>query len=102
MSKVDSYSLYQTFNSNLPKKEPSVSQKNNLVKNADKLYEHQKIAFIRLIIEHARFNNEYDPEKIPYDGVETNEGIVFDLNAETFPTDLKWILLKFFKQCTES
>jgi len=102
MSKVDSYSLYQTFSSNLPKKEPPVSQKNALVKNADNLYEHQKIAFIRLIIEHARLNNEYDAEKIPYGGVETSDGIVFDINLETFPTDLKWILLKFFKQCTES
>jgi len=100
MSKVDSYSLYQTFNSNLPKKEPPVSQKNILAKNADSLYEYQKIAFIRLIIEHARLNNEYDSGKIPYGGIEVNKSITFDLNSEVFPTDLKWILLKFFKMCS--
>lgn len=99
MSKVESYSLYQTFNSNIPKKEPLVSQKLELVNNANSLYEHQKIAFVRLIIEHARLNNEYDTEKIPYGGVEVDGSIIFDLNADIFPTDLKWILLKFFKMC---
>ena len=99
MSKIDAYSLYQTFNSNIPKKEPPVSQKTALAKSVDGLYEYQKVAFIRLIIEHARLNNEYDTEKIPYGGEEKDGSITFDLNADIFPTDLKWILLKFFKTC---
>lgn len=101
MSKVEPYSLYQTLSCKLSKKEPTVAQKKALSESIDKLYENQKEVFIRLILEHARLNDTLENDSIPYGGTEGEDGsIIFDIGNETFPTELKWILIKFFKICS--
>lgn len=101
MSKVEPYSLYQTLSCKLSKKEPSAAQKKALSDNINKLYENQKAVVIRLIIEHARINNNLEGNAIPYGGIEDEKDIIFDMDSEIFPTELKWILIKFFKVCSE-
>jgi len=101
MSKKEPYALYQTFNCNISKKEPTVAQKKALSESLSNLYEHQKRVFIRLIIEHAEINGSYRPNKIPYGGEESENGdITFNIENGDFPTELKWILIKFIKVCT--
>ena len=98
-SKIQPYSLYQTFNANLPKTDLSIEQKTSLSKYTDALYDHQKIAFIRLIIEHARISGEkVDSVSPPYTStLKHTDKIEFDMNL--FPIPLKWILWKFFEMC---
>jgi hypothetical protein len=103
MSKIVPYPLYQTLCCKLAKKEPTIPQKKVLSEGVNSLYEEQKKVFIRLILEHARINDCLDiatiPYIIPYGGEEKDGTIVFDMENEAFPTELKWILLKFFKIC---
>jgi hypothetical protein len=98
---TDTFTLYQTLCCNIPKKEPTLTQKKELAGAIDNLYEHQKVIFIRLIIEHFRVSNKessnLDIMKIPYEGTEDQNGISFDV--EKFPVQLKWILLNFLKVC---
>ena len=93
------FTLYQTLCCNLPKKEPTLTQKKELINTVNKLYEHQKVVFVRLIIEHFRINNEdiTDILHVPYEGTEDDKGISF--NVDNFPVQLKWILLNFLKVC---
>ena len=101
MSRVESYPLYQTLSGKLSKKEPTVAQKKELSDSIDKLYENQKEVFVRLILEHARINNNLEKGSVPYGGVDDEDGtIVFDINNPMFPVELKWILIKFFKICS--
>jgi hypothetical protein len=103
MSKIVPYPLYQTLCGKLSKKEPTITQKKALSESIDNLYEEQKKVFIRLILEHARINDCLDtttiPYVIPYGGEEKDGIIVFDMENELFPTELKWILIKFFRVC---
>lgn len=117
------YALYQTLCCNLPKKEPTVAQKKKLSETIDNLYEHQKIVFVKLVLEHYRLcnldsklsevgtsdklvdstsegvgNSSYI---VPYGGsIDKDGSIQFDINSDLFPVELKWILLNFLKVCT--
>jgi len=73
----------------------------------DDVNTNQKTAFIRLIIEHARINDELpqNPDTLPYKGTvikgseDISNGDVVEFEIKNFPKDLKWILLKFFEMC---
>lgn len=94
------YPLYQTLCCKLSKKEPSMAQKNALSESIDSLHGNQKEVMVKLILEHARINEVLDIDTIPYGGIEEDGVIIFDMENGKFPTELKWILIKFFKVCT--
>ena len=101
LNTIEPYSLYQTFNCKLPKTDMTIEQKEKLVHYSNSLYSHQKIAFVRLIVEHSRLNNLFSHTNAPY-GLIIEEGdssLTFDL--ENFPIELRWILWKFFEMCGE-
>ncbi len=95
----NTYGLYQTFNKNIPKKKISVKQKKELIDEIKKFNEKQSEAFIMLIFEHNRIENniEYDLNNglkdLPYEGTNKNNDIIFDIS--NMPPDLCWILYKF-------
>ena len=96
--KVKAYSLYQTFSRNNPEKDLSVTEKKKLAADIPNLGNDEKVAFLRLILEHARVENqEAPPDSLPYKGELTDDGPVFDIG--NLPRDLRWILLKFVKVC---
>lgn len=95
-----SYGLYQTFSSDTPIEDLSISDKREIKENFETLDTEQKKAVFFLIIEHAKLTDNYiyDPNNIqyPYDIFQnSDENIEFDL--EKLPIKLKWILWKFNK-----
>jgi hypothetical protein len=94
------YSLYQTFDANIPSTNLLVKDKKYLVEACSKLNRDQKIAFSRLILEHARLENIEVLDGLPYGGNSTDTKTEF--NLENLPNHLKWILLKFVKICDEN
>ncbi len=112
------YPLYQTFNNiKLPKNNLSKIQQQHFIDVAKTLVEKQKVAFIRLIIEHALINDEKfgqfieeyikqyenieNPDDmdmcLPYEISCVDDGLSF--NIKKFPIDLRWILWKFLAVC---
>ena len=123
-AKLEPYSLYQTFSQNIPTEPISVKDKKYVVKTAKNFTTTQKIAFIRLILEHnvretiEAKNKSIDKDKtqnesdghifatrnileLPYAGkdiINTEDDlseIEYDFN--TLPKPLQWILFKFTK-----
>ena len=102
-SVVEPYSLYQTFNCNLPKTVLPKDYAKKMIDNIPSLPEHQKIAFTRLIIEHARLNNDLpsDLKVLPYNGKKSDDGSP-EFTVTHLPTNLRWILWRFHEMCGES
>lgn len=95
-AKREVYSLYQTFDENIPDRNLTTKETNLLIKNMKILDLDQKIACLRLIIEHSVVCDDIAsvPDDLPFGGVETDDGSPsFSLTA--FPIELKWILFKF-------
>jgi hypothetical protein len=65
-TKIEPYYLYQTYNYNIPKIDLTDTQKKNIIKWTLEFQEKQKIAFLRLIIEHARLKDSLDISTFPY------------------------------------
>jgi hypothetical protein len=98
--KINPYSLYQTFNCNLQTTDLPFDQKEKLKEYVDLLYDDQKTAFVRLIIEHARLSGDNIlPDSPPYKGELSESDGSINFNIENFPINLKWILWKFFEMC---
>lgn len=95
------YSLYRTFNDNIPEKDLNAKDTKELIKVAENLNTDQKVAFVRLILEHSRLTNGEDQKlnDLPYSGIDSDEGVVFDLSR--LPQELKWILWRFVNVCKE-
>ena len=89
------YVLYQTFSCNVPKTNISSVQTRDLITSTDRLSHDHKSIMVRLIIEHARINNDLptDLSILPYSGVSKNGDVEFTIGS--LPHHLKWILLKF-------
>ena len=95
---MEPYSLYHTLNRDVDSKKLSLKQKKELVKEANNLDENGKEAFLMLVCEHARINDDYNFLKkkvLPYNGVSKNGDIIFEINK--FPPQLCYILIKFLK-----
>jgi len=93
------YSVYESFNQNIPSRDIQVADKRKIVESAVNLTKDQVIVFVRLIIEHAMINDDYDirDPTLPYGGEEVDGEIKF--NIKKLPRDLRWILHRFFKMC---
>lgn len=98
-AKVESYSLYQTFRHNIPERDLSVAEKKQLESGVEELRQDEKIAFLRLILEHARIADDYESSNgdLPYGGEDSDDGPTFEVGH--LPRDLRWILLRFLKVC---
>jgi|SRR5579862_3365585 len=98
--KIESYSLYQTLDKNIPITDLTIKEKNQLKSDVSTFQEPQKIAFIRLIIEYSRINdNNVNIKKIPYSTEIATDNFEFDV--DNFPIKLRWILLKFCNVCSQ-
>lgn len=97
-TKAKKYSLYQTFTYNIPVKDLSEIEKTQLKSGVEKLTQHEKNVFLRLILEHAHIVDSYGVDaSLPYSGTDAKDGPVF--NLDDLPVDLRWILLRFLKVC---
>ena len=98
-TKIESYSLYQTFRNNIPDKDLTTDEKKQLESEVGSLKKDQKVAFLRLILEPARIEDNFESSNgnLPYNGEDTEEGPCFDVG--NLPRDLRWILLRFLKVC---
>lgn len=94
---MEPYNLYHTLNNNVPSKKFPATKKKTLQAKLKTLDDTSKEAFLMLICEHARLNDDfkYIPEKenLPYKGIQNDEDIVFDFKE--IPNQLCWILSKF-------
>lgn len=95
------YALYHTLNKTVQTADLKKSEKEEIVRYVSLLSPEDKGAFFLLIYEHYRNemltkNENYVPEYIiPYEGVETTNGISF--NLAKLPISLRRILFKFIK-----
>lgn len=105
-SKIENYSLYQTFSQNIPSENLSAANKKYIIKSKEKFTRPQEIAFVRLILEHHRLENTSNVPRaevisLPYGSFEEDSKITFDLNLKVIPRELLWILYRFTKVCDE-
>lgn len=105
-SKIENYSLYQTFSQNIPNENLSAANKKYIIKTREKFTRPQEIAFVRLILEHRRLEtcgleNKVETTTLPYGGIEEDSKITFDLSLKVIPRELLWILYRFTKVCDE-
>jgi len=101
-TKTNSYSLYQTFSHNIPKKDLTLVQKKKLVKKLESLEDNEMQACLRLILEHARLNSDQKiVSELPYNGEESEDGFpIFDISE--LPQELRWVLHKFVNVCDKN
>jgi hypothetical protein len=102
--KVEVYSLYQTLSVNIPKKPLTENQQKTLRINiVKKLNDDQRIAILKLIVEHARIEDGYDGDiqNLPYGGKIKNDEVTIDFGYEDLPIKLQHILWKFLDVCDE-
>lgn len=99
---MSSYPLYHTLNKNIPAKDLSVTQKQNLKDKIGSCTDSDvKKAIVMLIAEHATVKQDLDVKllaqkkggALPYKMTQTKDDVSFDI--ENLPIELRWILLKF-------
>lgn len=88
-----SYQLYYTLNSNIKKKDITKDEKSLILNTIEKMTIEQRKAFLFLIYEHYKHDEKFEKNKLPYELVNTKEGI--EVNLSKIPKDLRQILLKF-------
>ncbi len=90
------FQLYHTLNKNIQSTDLKKVEKEDILKTIDVMDQQSRDAFFLLIYEHARINdNSEDVYNIPYSGIETPQGIEFNLGK--LPIKLRRILYKFVK-----
>lgn len=93
------YPLYQTFKTNIPDKDLPAKDKKKLSDVVDNLDEDQKIAMIRLILEHATLEGDISPDQglqsLPYGGDLVGDEKTPQFKIAKLPIRLRWILWKF-------
>lgn len=92
------YGLYQTLKTNIPSKDLTSHQKDQLLQRLSNLTYQQKEAVFLLICEHAKQNVEGASKTennytIPYEGRQKDNDIILDMDK--LPISLRWILYKF-------
>lgn len=90
------YALYYTFEQD--SKKITLKEKKKMLVDIEKLGEVKKEALFLLVCEHYINCGNVLAESnfiIPYEGKQTQEGIVFDINK--FPSELVKILYKFIQ-----
>ena len=95
--KIENYGLYQTFSSNIPPSDLSQDEIGKIDKKIGTFSHEQKCAFLMLIFEHARLQDQFEFKKdevnLPYTIEQKENDISVDFSK--LPRDLQWILFKF-------
>ena len=99
MSLRRKYDLYYTLNTHIPTREFTKDELDTFWVNIGKLNTLQSQAVVLLIYEYSLVEAEliYLPESIvlPYNGKQKKTSVSFEY--ERLPSNLKWILFKFFE-----
>ena len=93
------YDLYYTLNTNIPVREFTKKEASIFWSDISKLNQLQSQAVVLLIYEHSLVMEELtflpDPLVLPYGGKQKKTSVSFDFDL--LPSNLKWILFKFFE-----
>ena len=93
------YDLYYTLNTHIPSREFTKEELVTFWTNINKLDQLQSQAVVLLIYEHSLVTAEVtslpDPLVLPYEGKQRKPSVSFNYNL--LPSNLKWILFKFFE-----
>ena len=93
------YDLYYTLNTNIPSRAFTKEETVVFWANIGKLSEVQSQAVVLLIYEHSLVTAELtslpNPLVLPYEGKQKKPSVSFNYNL--LPSNLKWILFKFFE-----
>jgi hypothetical protein len=99
MSTRRKYDLYYTLNTNIPVREFTKKEASIFWSDISKLNQLQSQAVVLLIYEHSLVMEELtflpDPLVLPYGGKQKKTSVSFDFDL--LPSNLKWILFKFFE-----
>lgn len=98
--KIERYFLYETLNKNILEIDLTTEEKIQLIDGTLTLQEAQKTAFIRLMIEYSRLNDDnINIKKIPYCTEIATDKLEIDIDK--LPIKLRWILWKFCNVCSQ-
>ena len=93
------YDLYYTLNTHIPSREFTKEELVTFWTNINKLDQLQSQAVVLLIYEHSLVTAELtslpNPLVLPYEGKQKKPSVSFNYNL--LPSNLKWILFKFFE-----
>lgn len=94
---MSGFPLYDNLIKNLPKKDLTAKQKEEIINNIKVIDEHGK-ELVFALIQFYYLNNEKTGERIPYNGEDSsNDNKMYDIkwNLMDFPIKLRHILHKF-------
>ena len=99
MTQRRKYDLYYTLNTHIPPREFTKDELSIFWTNISKLTHLQSQAVVLLIYEHSLVEADLmclpDPLVLPYDGKQKKPSVSFGFDR--LPSELKWILFKFFE-----